>query len=50
MSVHLEEISNGSRFQFGANWTRFLSVLNDERIAMAETSLKLMLDVDDLKG
>ena len=50
MSVHLEEISNGSRFKFGANWTRFLSVLNDERIATAEASLKLMLDVDDLKG
>jgi 2-polyprenyl-3-methyl-5-hydroxy-6-metoxy-1,4-benzoquinol methylase len=50
MSVHLEEISDGSRFNFGANWTRFLNVLNDERIFIAEASLKLMLDIDDLKG
>jgi 2-polyprenyl-3-methyl-5-hydroxy-6-metoxy-1,4-benzoquinol methylase len=44
------EIASGQRFEFGANWTRFLSVLNDERIRMAEASLKRMLSVDDLQG
>ncbi|HEX8775520.1 MAG TPA: class I SAM-dependent methyltransferase [Pyrinomonadaceae bacterium] len=40
----------GSRFQFGENWRRFLSVLNDERIAEAEKSLREMLAVEDLRG
>lgn len=39
-----------SRFQFGENWRRFLSVLNDERIAEAERSLREMLGVVDLEG
>jgi 2-polyprenyl-6-hydroxyphenyl methylase/3-demethylubiquinone-9 3-methyltransferase len=38
------------RFQFGENWRRFLSVLNDERIAEAEKSLVEMLAVDSLRG
>src|SRR5437667_12503302 len=38
------------RFQFGKNWTRFLSVLDDERIAEAERSLVEMLEVTDLRG
>jgi 2-polyprenyl-6-hydroxyphenyl methylase/3-demethylubiquinone-9 3-methyltransferase len=38
------------RFRFGANWRRFLSVLNDERIAEAEMSLGAMLEVDTLSG
>jgi 2-polyprenyl-6-hydroxyphenyl methylase/3-demethylubiquinone-9 3-methyltransferase len=38
------------RFTFGENWRRFLSVLNDERIAEAEKSLKQMLEVEDLQG
>lgn len=38
------------RFQFGENWRRFLSVLNDERISEAEKSLKEMLAVDSLRG
>jgi 2-polyprenyl-3-methyl-5-hydroxy-6-metoxy-1,4-benzoquinol methylase len=39
-----------SSFQFGENWKRFLSVLDDERIAEAEQSLKLMLEVETLSG
>src|ERR1043165_6266518 len=39
-----------SRFQFGENWWRFLSVLNDERIAEAEKSLGEMLGVESLRG
>ncbi|PWT76532.1 MAG: class I SAM-dependent methyltransferase [Chloroflexi bacterium] len=37
------------RFGFGDNWSRFLSVLNQQRIGMAEQSLKDMLTVEDLK-
>ena len=38
------------RFEFGRNWAAFLSVLNDERIAIAETSLKQALGMGDLSG
>jgi 2-polyprenyl-3-methyl-5-hydroxy-6-metoxy-1,4-benzoquinol methylase len=38
------------RFQFGENWRRFLSVLNRERIAEAEKSLREMLETEDLRG
>lgn len=31
------------RFEFGANWTRFLSIVNAERVAAAEKSLAEML-------
>ncbi len=43
------EIQDGERFSFGENWARFLTTLNDERIAEAELSLKSMLEIDDLK-
>lgn len=38
------------RFGFGKNWQNFLKSLNDERIAEAEKSLKLMLRIDTLEG
>ena len=38
------------RFAFGANWARFLAVLDDGRIAEAERSLCEMLGVNDLAG
>jgi len=44
------EIAEGKRFQFGANWTNFLSVLDERRIAEAEASLREMLDVTSLEG
>jgi len=40
----------GERFAFGKNWRAFLSVLNDERIAVAEESLRGMLEMDSLAG
>ncbi len=49
-SPHTKEISQGERFEFGANWSRFLNVLNNERINQAEESLKKMLGVDHLQG
>lgn len=39
-----------SRFQFGKNWSRFLRLLNNERIEFATASLQRMLGVSDLKG
>lgn len=47
---HKTEILNGERFEFGANWSRFISVLNDERIARAEKSLCEFLGVVNLTG
>ena len=38
------------RFAFGANWTRFLTLLDDERIGEAEMSLRQMLGVNTLSG
>jgi SAM-dependent methyltransferase len=38
----------GVRFAFGKNWQRFLRLLDAERIAAAEKSLRDMLQVDNL--
>ena len=43
-------VDTEKRFAFGENWRRFLSVLNDERIAVAEDSLREMLQVESLSG
>lgn len=40
----------GPRFEFGKNWQRFLSTLDERRIAEAERSLREMLDATDLAG
>lgn len=45
-----EEVSKGQRFEFGKNWKRFLTKLNDERIKQAENSLKKMFDIESLEG
>src|SRR5437762_1776221 len=50
MSAHAIEIKRGERFKFGENWSRFLSLLNEERIREAEASLKKMLEVESLAG
>ena len=38
------------RFAFGRNWSSFLRVLDDARIATARASLKAMLEREDLSG
>ena len=48
--AHADEVARGARFEFGANWRRFLDVLDEERIAEAEISLRTMLEVGDLRG
>lgn len=47
---HKAEILSGERFEFGANWSQFLGVLNDARIVRAEKSLCEYLGVDNLTG
>ena len=37
-------------FEFGKNWARFLSVMDEERIIQAEESLKKMLAMEGLAG
>lgn len=48
--AHSKEVREGERFEFGENWSRFLSCLDDARIANAEQSLRQMLEVEDLTG
>jgi 2-polyprenyl-3-methyl-5-hydroxy-6-metoxy-1,4-benzoquinol methylase len=50
MNDQAKEVRQGERFEFGKNWQRFLSKLNEDRILEAEKSLKQMLEIDDLKG
>jgi len=45
-----QEAQYQKHFAFGENWSRFLSVLDEERIKQAEESLKLMLETEDLSG
>jgi 2-polyprenyl-3-methyl-5-hydroxy-6-metoxy-1,4-benzoquinol methylase len=50
MSTHALEVMRGERFRFGANWARFLRLLDEDRILRAERSLRDMLGVDGLHG
>jgi 2-polyprenyl-3-methyl-5-hydroxy-6-metoxy-1,4-benzoquinol methylase len=47
---HAAEVARGMRFEFGKNWARFLSVVDDERIKRAEVSLGEMLGRTRLDG
>lgn len=48
--AHAAEIAQGERFEFGANWARFLSGVSEDRIMQARESLCRMLGCEDLKG
>lgn len=48
--THLHEVESGKRFAFGENWSRFLNCLDDSRIAIAEASLRNMLELESLQG
>lgn len=39
-----------ARFEFGKNWARYLELLDDECIAIAEQGLKDMLGINTLEG
>lgn len=47
---HAEEIRSGKRFEFGANWSRFLRMLDDERTTKSERALQEMLGMRTLTG
>ena len=47
---HDSEVARRERFEFGENWARFLRVLDEERIRVAEESLRIMLKLPDLAG
>ncbi len=47
---HSDEVAAGERFEFGANWSRFLKDLDEDRMREAEQSLRNMLQLDSLAG
>ncbi len=49
-SSHKNEVESGRRFAFGKNWSRFLQLLDDDRVRQAETSLRDMFERPDLRG
>jgi 2-polyprenyl-6-hydroxyphenyl methylase/3-demethylubiquinone-9 3-methyltransferase len=49
-ATHAGEVSRGERFEFGKNWSRFLTTLTEEKILAAEDSLRSMLETQDLAG
>lgn len=49
MSNHATEIKSGNRYAFGKNWRSFLLALNEERIIVAENSLKECLRLKSLQ-
>ncbi len=49
-SAEAVESTERRRFQFGANWERFLAHVTDERIRLAEKSLQVMLGSEGLAG
>jgi len=48
--MHNVTTREGSRFEFGRNWMRFLSLLDEQRICRAQESLCEMLCRTDLEG
>lgn len=44
------QVDATTRFEFGANWSQFLHLVDEERIVAAERSLQEMLGVTDLNG
>lgn len=49
-TAFVQQVAAGQRFEFGKNWQRFLSVLNEERIANAVGSLQQQLGLERLDG
>jgi len=49
-SQHEIEILTGNRFAFGKNWKKFLGDLDENRIGLAQQSLRDMLEIESLDG
>ena len=50
VSDHGKEVREGRRFEFGKNWQRFLSSVDEPQILEAVNSLKEKLEVESLDG
>jgi 2-polyprenyl-6-hydroxyphenyl methylase/3-demethylubiquinone-9 3-methyltransferase len=50
MNTHRIEVEQGTRFEFGINWSKFLKVIDDSRIARAERTIQELLGTRDLSG
>ena len=50
INKHNDEIMLGERFKFGTNWASFLDKVDNNRINLAEQSLKKSLKLDSLDG
>jgi 2-polyprenyl-3-methyl-5-hydroxy-6-metoxy-1,4-benzoquinol methylase len=50
LDQHALEVARGERFEFGKNWSNFLSVVTEERVAQAVASLQKLLGVESLAG
>jgi 2-polyprenyl-3-methyl-5-hydroxy-6-metoxy-1,4-benzoquinol methylase len=50
MTSHAVEVARGERFEFGANWTAFLTTVDRRRIAEAERSVRDLLERSTLAG
>lgn len=50
LDPHALEVTRGERFEFGKNWSNFLSVIDEDRIARAVESLRTLLGVETLSG
>jgi 2-polyprenyl-6-hydroxyphenyl methylase/3-demethylubiquinone-9 3-methyltransferase len=50
MNSHGKEVTEEKRFEFGKNWERFLSFLDESRIFEAENSLKRMLETEEVRN
>jgi 2-polyprenyl-6-hydroxyphenyl methylase/3-demethylubiquinone-9 3-methyltransferase len=48
--LHGREVASGERFEFGKNWSRFLELVDEDRITKSENSLKQWLEVESLDG
>ena len=48
LGLQSQQVAQGERFEFGKNWSGFLSVLNDDRISQARLSLQEMLQTESL--
>jgi len=46
----VDDVSRGLRYRFGENWARFLSTLDEHRLAHAQASLQALLGVESLSG
>jgi 2-polyprenyl-3-methyl-5-hydroxy-6-metoxy-1,4-benzoquinol methylase len=50
LAGHAEQLAKGDRFAFGANWERFVALLNPVRVSAASESLGSLLGLHTLRG